>query len=229
MRAALISICLVVVLFAPSVSAVKIFGNDDVYTVYYDESVFEKVKPAIIGEQPEIIYWRLMEVQGEPNFGYLVMMLFWEHQYHYIADHDYDWEWYCVKFDSNGYAIVTAFPEWHYVIGRGEVPTMYNKTHTAIHIGEDNHPVTMFSDYITDLKLAEALNYSDSEVEELDNSIGKRAAEEVGFDEKLIGDPKIFFEEGWFGYKRYSAFRSWRRSFMVYIDRKLDWVDYGEE
>ena len=211
----------------PSVSAVGIFGSEKVYSIYWDEELFERVKPGIVGEQPEIIYWRFMQVQGEYDIQYLVMMFFWEYQHHYIVPHEFDWEWYIIALDSDGYALRCAFPEWHYIIGREYNPRLYDNR-TFINIGVDNHPVTMFKDNIFGATIKNAYNYSDSDVKRIDGSVLKKAAEDVGFDERLADEPNLFFDKGWFTYKRYSAFRSWKRSFLVFIDRNLKWVDFSD-
>lgn len=224
----LTAIILISVFILPSVSAIEIFGNEDVYTIYYDEALFEQVKPGIFGIKPEIVYWRIMQKQGDAGVIYVEMFFYWAEQEHYISEHEHDWEFLLLVVNELNLTYRVAYDEWHYIIGREMSPRLYNNTHVFVEILEEYHPVKMFDTTVFGDKIDEGLDYTDIDVQRLDGTALKDAAEEVGFNEKLFEEPGVFFEKGWFGWKKYSAWRSWWRAAAVYVDRKLDWVDFGD-
>lgn len=226
---ALIAVVITVFFVAPSVSAISIFGETDVYTIYYDEGLFNETRPGIIGIPPEKIYWRIMEKQGEEDIRYVVMFFYWAQQDYYMQSHEFDWEFFVMQVNDLNETFNVAYDEWHYIIGRQENPRLYEDTHVFINISAEYHPVAMYNENIFGNNVEDALNYSDIEVIRLDGATLKDSAEEIGFNENLANEPYLFFEKGWFGYKQFSAWRSWTRAVKVYVDRKLDWVDFSNK
>ena len=225
-KISLVAVFIVISLILPSVSALSIFGETDVYTTSYDKKLFEQVKPGIIGIKPEIIYWRVMEQQGEGEIKVVEMFLYWAQQEYYISNHPHDWEFLVLFVNKLNDTYMVSYDEWHYIIGRDFSVRLYDGSHIFISITEEYHPISIFDGVPFGGTVDDALNYSDIDVEKLDNDILRDAAKQVGFNEKLYNDPCSFVDRGWFGYKETTAWRSVWRAILVGMDKKFDWIDF---
>jgi hypothetical protein len=222
----LVAISIAVIFILPTASA-SIFGvGSGVYTISYDNELYEKIKPGFIGQTPEITYWRMLTTDDMPGTTIVEIFFYWRYQNTSTAQHDHDWEFLVLLVDEYSITYKTAFDSWHYVIGRDETPTLYNDTHVVVKFAEGTRGISMYKETVFGDTISESWNYSVPKTY-IDITVLRRAAEQVGFDEDLYNDPAQIFEKGMFGYKRFSAFRSVYRSFLVYIDYHLDWVDFG--
>ena len=227
-----ISIGILIALFAVGfsgyVSASRVLETDS-YLIYEDRDLFEEVKPGLIGELPDIIYYRIMEPIGVDSERIVCIMNYWYWQNASGAAHQHDWEFIFIWIDDNNYTTKVAYDSYHYIIGRVIAPRLYNESHIILNVKPGYHYYSVESKYKgTDFGEA-SLNYtSTSKIEYLQMENMKDVAVQIGFNEELFYDPELFFAEGWFGYKKHTAFRSMWRSFVVRADAALPWFEFGK-